>query len=161
MIYVLKQPLRQMLFSSSFPSSNLFTAMWAAVDSRALSSLQRSVASAAFLSSLVECVIFLAKRLCREADAMEDVSMSKEDSQATALRIVEEEIGRMWDSLCSNRLKVEEATSANLLGKLLVSLHNGPEGEIPECSLGLSSDWAHLSLIPTCLGVHRTAGEGV
>lgn len=87
--------------------------------------------------------------------------MSKEDSQATALRIVEEEIGRMWDSLCSNRLKVEEATSANLLGKLLVSLHNGPEGEIPECSLGLSSDWAHLSLIPTCLGVHRTAGEGV
>lgn len=66
---------------------------------------------------------------------MGDVSLSTEDSQATALRIVEEQIGRIWDSVCSNRLKVDEVTSANLLGKLLISLHNGPEGENSSLSL--------------------------
>ena len=119
----------QMLLGSSLPTSDLFTAMWEALNSRALSSLQRSAASAAFLSSLVECVVFLAKRLCKEGEPMGDVSLPTADSQATALRMVEEEIGRIWDSLCSNRLKVDEVASANLLGKLLVSLHNGPEGE--------------------------------
>lgn len=103
--------------------------MWEALNSRALSSLQRSAASAAFLSSLVECVVFLAKRLCKETEPMGDASLFTEDSQATALRIVEEEIGRIWDSLCGNRLKVDEASSAKLLIKLLVSLRNGPEGE--------------------------------
>ena len=129
------QPHSQMLWSSSLSTSDLFTAMWEALNSRALISLQRSAASAAFLSSLVECVVFLARRLCKEGDPMGDVSLSTEDSQATALRIVEEQIGRIWDSLCSNRLKVDEVTSANLLGKLLVSLHNGPEGENSSLSL--------------------------
>lgn len=131
------QPHSQILLSSSLPTSDLFTAMWEAVNSRALSSLQRSTASAAFLSSLVECVIFLTKRLYKEREPMGDVSLSTEDSQATALRIVEEEIGRIWDSLCSNRLKVDEVTSTNLLGKLLVSLHNGPEGEKSSLSLAM------------------------
>ncbi|KAF8624962.1 hypothetical protein AX15_005604 [Amanita polypyramis BW_CC] len=114
---------RSMLINPLFPPSELFTAMWAAVDSRSLTSLQRSATSAAFLSSLVECVVFLARRLFNEKGESEVAAA--EDSEMVSRRVIEEQIGSVWDSLCSNRLKVEETTSSDVLAKMLVSLHNG------------------------------------
>ncbi|KAK2461029.1 hypothetical protein APHAL10511_006970 [Amanita phalloides] len=123
-----------MLLTSSIPFSDLFTAMWMAVDSRALSSLQRSAASAAFLSSLIDCVLFIAKRLCNgenEKEASGRVFLSAEDPQTTAVLIIEEQTGRIWNSLCSNQLKVEEKKSSNMLSKFLASLHSGGEALFP------------------------------
>ena len=120
--------------------------MWDAIDSRSLSSLQRSAASAALLSSLVECVAFLVKRLCNEKG--EGDGIAAEDSEAVAQRIIEEQIGRIWDSLSSNRLKVEETTSSNLIAKLLGSLH-GREGKCLNLRLRRIMTCPHSALFAT------------
>ncbi|KAI0711424.1 hypothetical protein C8Q76DRAFT_677774 [Earliella scabrosa] len=49
--------------SSSHPLEDLFTSFWAAVDARVLNSLDRVAASAAFLSSLLECLVLIIRRL--------------------------------------------------------------------------------------------------
>ncbi|KAF5370318.1 hypothetical protein D9758_006910 [Tetrapyrgos nigripes] len=60
----------------SNPLMDLFTSFWAAIDGRALSSLQRSAASSAFLSSLLECMVFLIRRVWRDLFSSTSVSPS-------------------------------------------------------------------------------------
>ena len=120
----------------SSPLSEFFTSFWAAVDGRALSSLHRSATSAAFLSSLLECMVFLIKRMRSNhfrgpdpdqasitATASDLGGPSFSISEATG-RLVKEQYSHVWNELGTRRLKVEERAAARLLGKTMEDLGN-------------------------------------
>ncbi|KAJ3517521.1 hypothetical protein NLJ89_g467 [Agrocybe chaxingu] len=108
-----------LLFSTTSPPlEQFFASFWAAIDARALSSLHRIVASAAFLGSLLECMVFLVKRLWND----------NEPTHAQAAEtVVREQIARVWEELSSKRLKVEERAAARLLARTLESLFSVEE----------------------------------
>ncbi|KAF8156982.1 hypothetical protein B0H34DRAFT_711453 [Crassisporium funariophilum] len=119
---------------SASPLTQFFTSFWAAIDGRALSSLHRSANSAAFLSSLLECMVFLIKRMRNDTSrAIQDQDGNASttsprlggtalSSDNAAAALVVEQYGRVWDELRSKRLKVEERAAARLLGKTLEAL---------------------------------------
>ena len=120
----------------SSPLSEFFTAFWAAVDGRALSSLHRSATSAAFLSSLLECMVFLIRRMRSNLSHHSDPDRASitattsdlggpllSNSEATG-RLVKDQYSRIWNELGSRRLKVEERAAARLLGKTMEDLGN-------------------------------------
>jgi hypothetical protein len=102
----------QILFSSPEDApSPFFTAFWAAVDGRALTSLHRTAAGAAFLSSLLECAILLIKR----------IQSSKERSQPTVDETgwIKELFSRVWTELSDQKLKLEDRMLANIIPRTL------------------------------------------
>ena len=118
----------------SSPLSEFFTSFWAAVDGRALSSLHRSATSAAFLSSLLECMVFLIKRIrsnhFRRPDSDQASITAKTSdlggpsiSEATEL-LVKDQFSQILNGLGSRRLKVEVRAAARLLGKTMEDLGN-------------------------------------
>ncbi|KAF8650294.1 hypothetical protein AX16_005322 [Volvariella volvacea WC 439] len=97
-----------------------FESLWAAIDGRALTSLHRSVTSAAFFSSLLECLVFIVKRI-RSNEANNDSDDSSGDHLTHEL--VKEQIGRVWDELAERRgLKVEERAAARVVGHTFLEL---------------------------------------
>ena len=120
--------------ATSSPLSEFFTSFWAAVDGRALSSLHRSATSAAFLSSLLECMVFLIKRMrsnhFRHPDPDQasitattpDLGGPSFSISETTGRLVKEQYSHIWNELCTRRLKVEERAAARLLGKTMEDL---------------------------------------
>lgn len=100
----------QILASATPPLSQFFSAFWEAVESRALSSLHRVAASAAFLSSLLESVVFLVKRI-RSASIDKDPSV-----------LVREQFSAVWEHLSSQKVKVGERAAARLLAQILEAL---------------------------------------
>ncbi|KAF9003444.1 hypothetical protein BDQ17DRAFT_1425395 [Cyathus striatus] len=110
------------------PLTELFTSFWAAVDGRALSSLQRSATSAAFLGSLLECLSLLVRRLYRPSDVVKEKVNSLLNSTLTpdaeAKRLVYEQFSLVWESLSSGRLKVEERAASRLIAHALDSLYD-------------------------------------
>ncbi|TFK22367.1 hypothetical protein FA15DRAFT_681687 [Coprinopsis marcescibilis] len=111
-------PASTLFFSSDTPLENLFAAFWAALDSRALSSLNRATATAAFLSSLLESVVLIVRRLraysppAGEGDGAETKSIDDKT-------IISAQITTIWQEIVDGRLKVEEATFAKELGNAL------------------------------------------
>ena len=95
------------------PFTSFFNSLWAAVDGRALNSLHRTAASAAFLSSLLECTLLLAKRL-RSAEK----NSSPSDAPAASI-LVQSQFSRIWEELSSKRLQVEERAAGRMLSKTL------------------------------------------
>ena len=119
----------------SSPLSEFFTSFWAAVDGRALSSLHRSATSAAFLSSLLECMVFLIKRMrsnhFRRPDLDQASITATSDLEGHSFSIsedtgqlVKEQYSRIWNELGTRKLKVEERAAARLLGKTMEDLGN-------------------------------------
>ncbi|KDR72553.1 hypothetical protein GALMADRAFT_752797 [Galerina marginata CBS 339.88] len=115
-----------LLNSPASPLSQFFASFWAAVEGRALSSLHRVAASAAFLSSLLECIVFLIKRIRNDSSRPDEGSSSPapvtaeaEDSSNAVLR---EQFSLVWEQLSSKKLKVEERAAARLLAQTLESL---------------------------------------
>ncbi|THV07136.1 hypothetical protein K435DRAFT_710473 [Dendrothele bispora CBS 962.96] len=143
--------------STTTPLSDLFTSFWAAIDGRALSltgSLphQRLAAANAFLSSVLECMVFLVRRVWKELESSsnEDQEHNNEERSAgkgkhaelllpaseadgsegpdaykNRLRsFVSTQIGRVWEELSSEKrsLKVEDRVAAELLERTLVDL---------------------------------------
>ncbi|KAJ2912917.1 hypothetical protein MD484_g7503, partial [Candolleomyces efflorescens] len=114
--------------SSTTPIDDLFTSFWAALDGRALSSLNRAVSSAAFLSSLLECMVLIIKRLRSPSTTPEVLSKlsnadTNVDSDAFAEKLVEEQVGRIWrEVVVEGRLKVEEKAVAGCLVKNISAL---------------------------------------
>lgn len=118
------------------PLSEFFTSFWAAVDGRALSSLHRSATSAAFLSSLLECMVFLIKRMRSDLFRRPDPDQAPITATTSnlggpsfsipedAVRLVKEQYSHMWHELGTSRLKVEERAAARLLGKTMEDLGN-------------------------------------
>lgn len=104
------------------PFEDLFTSLWAALDGRALSTLHRAATSAAFLSSLLECVVFMARRVVldgkkirEESGGKQSVLVSGESIAGDARKLVGEQFGKVWQELRDGRLKVEERASARLV----------------------------------------------
>lgn len=109
------------------PLAEFFTSFWAAIDGRALSSLDRMSISAAFLSSLLECTILLARRLRPNVQ-----------DQALPLTDVEELVGRqfnrVWDELAGLRLKVQTVVAGKLMAQTLASLERISGGTFMQAS---------------------------
>lgn len=104
---------------SSHPLSQFFASFWAAIDARALTSLHRVAASAAFLSSLLECIVFLIKQLWNNGSRTGDVSSSAGNVVETIIR---DQFSLIWEQASSKKLKVEERAAARLLVQTLESL---------------------------------------
>ncbi|PFH48098.1 hypothetical protein AMATHDRAFT_66268, partial [Amanita thiersii Skay4041] len=115
-----------LLAASPLPFGDFFTSMWMAVEGRALTSLQRSATSAAFLSAFLECIVFLLKRLLNEDP--EKAKLTIHDKDAAAHQVIMEQFTKVLDVLCTSKLKVEEATASEHLIKFLISLYNVQEG---------------------------------
>ncbi|KAI0790522.1 hypothetical protein C8Q75DRAFT_762281 [Abortiporus biennis] len=114
------------LATHSQPLSTLFNSFWAAIDGRALSGLDRTSASAAFLSSILECVILMTKRLS-DPQISRMLQPEPEDSNQSE-KLVSDQLRRVWDELCSGKLKVEVDTAGQLLAKTLMTLSsNAPD----------------------------------
>ncbi|KAG6896299.1 hypothetical protein C0992_009252 [Termitomyces sp. T32_za158] len=129
------------------PLEALFMSFWQVLSSRALSSLQRAATSAAFLSSLLECLVFLVKRVRNTVIAQTD--QVSPTSTATVLfgtgsveestgNLVREQIGKVWMHLVEGDLKVEHRAAARVVAQTLIDLR--------EVDMGLfSSAWELLS----------------
>ncbi|RDX54789.1 hypothetical protein OH76DRAFT_1398200 [Lentinus brumalis] len=115
--------------SSSQPLEDIFTSFWAAVDARVLNSLDRVAASTAFLSSLLECLVLLVRRVLAVPEA-EGVSLLYGSSQdhpsdvdSAVKAILREQTKRTWEELSSGRVKVEGKDAGSELAKTLANLH--------------------------------------
>ncbi len=101
----------------------MFTSFWAALDGRALSSLDRVQSSAAFLNSLLECIVFLVKRLASaQKRAGEPVTYDG------VLPSVAEQICQVWTELLARKLRVDENEAGKALTRTLSSfeaIHDG------------------------------------
>ncbi|KAH8102265.1 hypothetical protein BXZ70DRAFT_63905 [Cristinia sonorae] len=106
------------------PIKSLFTSLWAAIDGRALSGLDRAEASLAFVSSLLECTVFVARRIINDPTATVLVDGSPVE---TAQTLVAEQVTALWGELLSARLKVDFAKASDELLKMLVSLQKTDE----------------------------------
>ena len=104
---------------SGVPASPFFSSFWAAVDGRALSALDRTAASAAFLSSLLECTTFVVRRV---RNAREKAGNSGFDEDAEK-ELVCAQYSRVWGECTSKRLRVEEKIAGELVAKSLVRLN--------------------------------------
>ncbi|KAI3605699.1 delta 9-fatty acid desaturase [Moniliophthora roreri] len=116
---------------SQNPLDDLFTSFWAAIDGRALSSLQRSATSAAFLEALLECLVFLVRRIWRDREtassgqsdsSAERISaiLGASDAEQGAQTLIKSQIERVWTELAGSTLKVEPKRAGVALNKVLL-----------------------------------------
>lgn len=105
----------QILGARELSWESFFSSFWAALDDRSLSSLDRSKASAAFLSSLLECLIFLIKRW-KAAKYPSDIESSFVQA------IIKNQLGHIWDDLGNRRLRVDGFTVGKNFARTLQSL---------------------------------------
>jgi len=103
---------------SGIPASPFFSSFWAAVDGRALSALDRTAASAAFLSALLECTAFVVRRV-RSA---RDKAGNNVYGEGAERELVHGQYARVWEESTSKRLKVE-GTAGESVAKSLVRLN--------------------------------------
>ncbi|KAF5380135.1 hypothetical protein D9615_006188 [Tricholomella constricta] len=105
------------------PLADLFASFWDVLDSRALSSLQRSATSTAFLSSLLECMVFLIKRVRNDARSEHESTVIGENVDELVQNIIREQFGKVWTHLVEKTLKVEQRAAARLVAQTLLSLN--------------------------------------
>lgn len=115
--------------SSSHPLEDLFTSLWAAADARVLNSLDRIAASTAFLTSLLECLTFITRRVLNsEPDEAAGLVFGPDkpedgDIEAAAKKLLGGQFMRAWDELSSGNLKVPGKSAGDELAKSLTSLY--------------------------------------
>ncbi|KAI0646534.1 hypothetical protein C8Q79DRAFT_910042 [Trametes meyenii] len=115
--------------SSAHPLEDLFTSFWAAVDARVLNSLDRVAASAAFLSAVLESLVFFVRRLLTASpgQAVSLVNGQGEaqtpDADAAVKWLVQNQISRTWEEASSGRLKVKGKDTAAFIARTLRSLY--------------------------------------
>ena len=99
------QPVQIIAASSVQPLEDIFTSFWAAVDARVLNSLDRVAASTTFLSSLLECLVFLVRRvlIASPEEALSLLHGNLADTAAnveSAVKsILQEQTKRTWEEL--------------------------------------------------------------
>ena len=111
----------QILVTVPIPVDTLFNSFWAAVDGRALSGLDRLTASAAFLSSLLECVVLMVRRLIGEQGKLL-LAEGQDDGRQAAQTLVKEQTKRCWEEISSERLKLDQSDAAATIVKTLTAL---------------------------------------
>jgi hypothetical protein len=122
------------------PLAYLFNAFWKVLVTRVLSGLQahRSATSAAFLSALLECLVFLVKRvrsggeehwilvLASDGGQHGEVDGMEERVYQGVQILVQEQVRRVWEALAADSktigLRVEQRAAARLVGQMLVAL---------------------------------------
>ena len=120
--------------SSPTPIDDLFSSFWAALDGRALSSLNRAASSSAFLSSFLECMVLVVKRLRSPSTPPQILAKSnaaegiEADTTAFNVKLVEEQIGKIWRETLDGRLKVDERALASSLVKTIGALGEVDDG---------------------------------
>ncbi|KAG2130479.1 hypothetical protein BD769DRAFT_1452567 [Suillus cothurnatus] len=149
---------------TGMPLDDFFTSFWAAIDGRALSSLERKVPSASFLSSLLECLVFFLRRLSSGSQDHGALSGSVSDGLVpnnTHLRnladeLVKSQFTRIWEELKTRRLRTDEKDAGKLIANSLLSLHRmnidlfTTAWNTISCAI-LSQEDESLSLTPTVL----------
>jgi len=117
--------------SSSTPLTDFFNSFWAAVDGRALSSLERSTTAAAFLSSLLECLVFFVKRIWNDTVdhtalflGIQMQGVAQVDKERELRVLVGEQFRRIWEGLTSKRLRADHSAAGTLVAQNLVSLRH-------------------------------------
>jgi hypothetical protein len=134
------------------PLTRLFNALWKVLDTRVLSGLpaHRSAASAAFLSALLECLVFLAKRVLSGEGhaalvlACDNIPSIRENSEGGGVGnegrvreglggVVREQMSKVWDVLAVDSkavgLRVEQRAAARLVEHTLVTLYEIDQGK--------------------------------
>ncbi|KAG1741443.1 uncharacterized protein EDB91DRAFT_1130453 [Suillus paluster] len=149
---------------TGMPLDDFFTSFWAAIDGRALSSLERKVPSASFLSSLLECVVFFLRRLSSGSQDHGALSGSVSDilepnstrRQDVVDELVRSQFTRIWEELKARRLRTDENDAGKLIASSLLSLHRMNADLFKTAwdtvsTAILSQDDESLSLTPTVL----------
>ncbi|KAG1729725.1 hypothetical protein EDB19DRAFT_1641737 [Suillus lakei] len=149
---------------TGMPLEDFFTSFWAAIDGRALSSLERKVPSASFLSSLLECLVFFLRRLLSGSQDHAALSGSVSDGvepnsshpQDVADELVRSQFTRIWEELKARRLRTDENDAGKLIAGSLLSLHRVNVDLFKTAwdtvsSAILSQEDESLSLTPTVL----------
>ena len=115
--------------ASSHPLEDLFTAFWAAVDARVLNMLDREVASNAFLSSLLECLVFMIRRITASSSE-EAISLllgkpgeEVVDVDRVVQAFLEGQLERTWEELSSSGLKINANNGGTEMAKMFASLY--------------------------------------
>lgn len=152
---------------TSTPLTHLFNAFWKVLDTRVLSGLptHRSATSAAFLSALLECLVFLVKRvrggkghavLVLRPDVVEEGRRGEVQKEEPGMKpavhdgvrnLVQEQMGKVWNALAASSktvgLRVEQRAAARLVGQTLVALY-----EVDKDLFGAA--WDTLALAISC-----------
>jgi hypothetical protein len=126
------------VFSSSnveSPLDEFFTCFWAAIDARTLTSLDRIPASTAFLSSLLECMTFLLRRLSNsplETSQSVLLAAALRDSHAAVddllCQFIHRQFSRICEELASKHLMPDYAHAGRFISENLLSLGQIDEG---------------------------------
>jgi hypothetical protein len=122
----------------------MFASFWAAFDGRALSTSlekERRDSVLAFLSALLECVVFYARRLWRgpgfsaeplnreHSTSVDDQGTLASDSQDISLLLVREQWSRIWDVWTKAQFMLPGELFGVTLGQSLLRLYSIHEGE--------------------------------
>ncbi|KAI0084737.1 hypothetical protein BDY19DRAFT_969852 [Irpex rosettiformis] len=151
------------LAATTNPVERLFTSFWAAVDGRALSGLDRSAAGKAFLWSVLECAVYISRRILfdgegasllwqddsERGDGSESSVSDPERRKVAARRVISEQVKKAWEEISSGRLKLQEIAAAQALANTMKVVNGIDEG------LG-DSTWQTLSeTIKSSLGTSQ------
>lgn len=90
------------------PYSEVFSSLWAAIDGGALTGAERPLQELAFLGALSDSIVFFARRMHRTEEG--------------ATRMVEEQVGRIWEELGGKRVKVDLGRAGKAVARCLVGL---------------------------------------
>ncbi|RDB18704.1 E3 ubiquitin-protein ligase listerin [Hypsizygus marmoreus] len=104
------------------PLNELFDAFWKVLDGRALSSLQRSATSAAFMGAMFECMVLLIKRARNDSGALL-LGSSGDGADAVVRELAIDQVRKAWTLLEAKSLKVEGRAAARLMAQTLGSLN--------------------------------------
>ncbi|KAG8972288.1 hypothetical protein FRB90_010262, partial [Tulasnella sp. 427] len=108
---------------------NLYASIWAAVDGRAFSTIDKAVTSNSFLASLFECTAYLVGRIQKTHQASESESTTTSD---LAQDLARQQTAEAWDALESSRLVLKEEEAGSKLAQFLLRLekvHVGALGQ--------------------------------
>ncbi|KZV76793.1 hypothetical protein PENSPDRAFT_645898 [Peniophora sp. CONT] len=97
-----------------YPAHALFTSFWAALAGRALGTLDRVAAGAAFLSAVLECAAFVTRRLRNAGKEIATPDM--------ATILLKDQYATAWDALLEGKLKLEDTTAGGIFAKALAAL---------------------------------------
>ncbi|KAG8972232.1 hypothetical protein FRB90_010275, partial [Tulasnella sp. 427] len=98
---------------------NLCASIWAAVDGRAFSTIDKAVTSTSFLAALFECTAYLVGRIQKAHQASESESTEISDS---AQDLARQQTAEAWDALESSRLVLKEEEAGSKLAQFLLRL---------------------------------------
>ncbi|KAG2146336.1 hypothetical protein DEU56DRAFT_932250 [Suillus clintonianus] len=116
---------------TGMPLDDFFTSFWAAIDGHALSSLERKVPSASFLSSLLECLVFFLRRLLSgshdhsvlSGSVLDGIEPNNTHPRDVADGLIRSQFTRVWEELKSRRLRTDENDAGKLIASSLLSLY--------------------------------------